>query len=96
MPRGEHFYRCLDCGIQDTCGDCIRIYCIKCAKKLKTCRKCGRVERQESFGFSSVCSVCWEDGNLAMLAERDAPTETEASGSSALLKQGVSAAEVLL
>lgn len=59
MPRGTHFYRCLDCGRQGTCGDAIKIYCDACAKKPKVCRKCGREEPQERFGFTSVCSECW-------------------------------------
>lgn len=63
MPRGEHFYKCLDCGQQKRCGDAIPLFCPQCAKKPKACRRCGREEPQDLFGFTSVCSVCWAEGN---------------------------------
>src|SRR5689334_18182682 len=41
MPRGEHFYTCLGCGVRDTCGDCIRTFCPECERKNRELQEAG-------------------------------------------------------
>lgn len=33
--RSQHFYSCLACGKQDSCGDCIPTYCSDCEAKIR-------------------------------------------------------------
>jgi len=51
MVHGKHIYRCLHCGAQEVCGDCIPSTCPKCSEAGHkaspwNCPECERIRRE--------------------------------------------------
>lgn len=47
MPYGQHITRCLHCGSDYICGDCITSTCSEC-----------RIRGHRDSGLMSMCPVC--------------------------------------
>lgn len=70
MPIGIHVYRCINCGQQGTCGDCIRIYCPTCEKLETVCKGCGKQTPLNQLTSGYLCRQCWKRETACQTSER--------------------------